>query len=158
MWFINEFVSDEDIEKYNLYELWNKYNKYASARMPEQRLKFGYDIYWTIDRELDSWLIMIEQVRSIQYTDHPIDTNEYVFILFLNGKNIEVRLSKSPESSVNSLCQPYYIVWDLKSIKPIELPNSTIEDTMSIFKKAMVTLGLDGANRQINNTVVKFNF
>lgn len=52
MAFVNEYATDEDIEKYDLNEIWDKYHparkgKYYVGNQPE----------FTIDRERDFFLI-----------------------------------------------------------------------------------------------------
>ena len=54
MAFVNEFASDEDIEKYNLYEIWDKYH-------PLRRGKYylGQRPWFTIDRGRNIFFMLI---------------------------------------------------------------------------------------------------
>jgi len=47
MAFVNEYVEQEDIEKFELDELYNSYHKSNKTPLPNTMYKH----YWTIDRE-----------------------------------------------------------------------------------------------------------
>ena len=51
MAFVNEWISQEDIEKYGLVALCEEYRKYGSKYMGVQEPRKKID--WTIDRERD---------------------------------------------------------------------------------------------------------
>lgn len=79
MAFVNEFASEEDVEKYGLKQLCDKYLIYRS--------KYN----WTIDKERDMYLMWIRSGRE----DY---ANEYDFLFYWNQTPIDVRLSVNGES------------------------------------------------------------
>ena len=109
MAFVNEYVSEEDIKKYNLEEIWLEYNViYRKTGVPSH-----VRLNWTVDHDRCIYLMWIGGAGYDQdFTD---------WVLYLNGKSINFRLTKPGEGSKSFKEQPYRIVWDLMSIHP-ELP------------------------------------
>ncbi len=56
MAFVNEYVSEEDIRKYDLVTLRLQYNPVWKK---EGKLPYNYQFTWTIDRERDIFLISV---------------------------------------------------------------------------------------------------
>lgn len=156
MAFVNEFVSEEDIEKYDLDALWNRYNQ-RGEQMPALRLSGSYKHYWTIDRELDVWLMFAEivysQAAEFSRSGYPEPTREHIFILNMKEINYEIRLYKLESSSRNFAENPFKIEWKLLSIKP-EVPNMLSEnEVMLIIKDAITEFGYNGIKKSVPNTL-----
>ncbi|WP_024953896.1 hypothetical protein [Sulfurospirillum arcachonense] len=72
MAFINEYASQEDINKFKLDELLNKYLNAAAS----------YKYHWTIDKDTNSWLMPLKQLNS----------SETIWIVHYKNTNIEIKL------------------------------------------------------------------
>ncbi|ORF45705.1 hypothetical protein, partial [Gilliamella apicola] len=92
--FVNEYVSYEDAEKYDLDNLYDKYY-YWGLKMPEALTYFEVHQHaWCVDKERGYWLfncgyLMSEESRS----GYPEPSDKEVFILHVNSQNIEFILS-----------------------------------------------------------------
>ena len=89
MAFINEYVSQEDIAKYGLDELFRKYRendlKYTATVNPT----IENPTNWTIDRDREIWLKRVASVADPNF-EFPSTTREIIFILYYRTVNIEV--------------------------------------------------------------------
>lgn len=79
MAFINEFASQDDINKFKLDELLNNYLNATSS----------YKHHWTIDKETGNWLISIKRLNS----------SESLWIFHYKDINIEVELFKTKQGN-----------------------------------------------------------
>ena len=135
MAFINEYISEENIEKYRINELMNSYQ--GKGKFPKKYYKH----LWTIDKEGGSWFMWVDMPH--EPLDHTRFTGEDIFILNYHGTNIEIVLRKVfEESSVKSIENPYYITWKLdRIIKTIDLKNTEI---IEVLRKALNVYGPGG--------------
>ena len=144
MAFVNEYASDEDIKKYKLNEIWDRYHIHAKGKYYR-----GKRPYFTIDRERDIFLMTVsgEKVN---------DVFRYKFLLLVQGFDVVACVNKVKGGSSSTKDRPYVIIWDLSKIdKPDQLDVSE-EDLVEILKKAITVYGRDGIREQIPDTVVKF--
>lgn len=142
MGFVNEYASDEDIEKYKIHEILDKYKPFRkkSSRRP------GF----TIDRKRNVFLIVVE--RGFRE-----EGNEVTFLLWLDGTQILARLKQEGGSSKLD-ARPFYRVWHLLKLdRPEEFILSEAE-VVRILKDALEIYGYWGVQQQIPNTLVKFRF
>ncbi|MBU0632589.1 hypothetical protein KKA17_08080 [bacterium] len=134
MAFVNEWISQEDIEKYGLVELCDSYRgddyKYVGVKEPRRKTD------WTIDREREIWLMRIARVTNPNY-DLPSPTQETIFILHYLGVNIEVRLWWEPVSKPK--VTPIQISWKYLSMDPKSIDGSDVEQLKAILKEAIQT-------------------
>ena len=146
MTFVNEYVSDEDIEKYDLNGLWNRY-------FPRRKGQpfLGNRPGWTIDRERNIYLLAIEQGIN----EHG---NRTTFILWWDGVQLLAKLDLVEGSSGKFDEVPFVVVWALFSITRPESCKVAREDIIQALKEALATYGYFGVKRQIPNTVVEFKF
>lgn len=141
MAFVNEYISDEDIKKYGIEELWLRYNPvYKGQKRPS-----GFRFQWTVDREQNIYFMMVggggyERV------------NERICLLSYKGKAYEVWIARPGEGSKNLSDEPFYIVWELSG------GASYGTEVLDALKEALTVFGYDGARRQVPNTIVKFKF
>ena len=134
--FVNEYVSYEDAEKYDLDNLWNKYN-YSMLKMPEALT--SYEVHqhaWCVDEERGYWLfncgyLMSEESRS----GYPEPSDKEVFILHVNGQNIEFILSSHGLGATD--LYPTHFSYNLVSMTPSCLPNMSREILITILKEAL---------------------
>jgi hypothetical protein len=143
--FVNEYVSDDDVKKYRLTELWLRYH-------PE------YDSYpssfrhmWTIDREQDAYfMVMGGGGREENYS---------LCDLLANGARSTVRVRLAVGSSPNLLDRPFKRIWELIDIRNMNGEKYRADDeTIKILKDALSVYGYFGAFEQVPNTIVEFRF
>ena len=143
MAFVNEYASDEDIEKYKLNKIWDRYfihekGKYFRGSKPS----------FTIDREKEIFLMVLGGgAVEAGY--------QYKFLLCINGIELLAYVNKLGGSADLSE-SPYRIVWSLVKVdKPSEIGISE-SDIFEIIKEALIVYGYRGAKKQLPNTVVEF--
>jgi len=153
--FINEYVPQEDIDRFNLDALWNRFNP-DSDPLPIDTFKH----YWTIDKKEDCWFMHLTLVKEEEESDtFPIYTNEYVFMLHYKNIDIEVHLKKiREESSVHYSESPFHIVWELESLSPSTINDIKSEEIEEVLKEALNTYGDNGIKWQVENTIVHCKF
>lgn len=149
MAFVNEYVSQEEIEKFDLYGLKKKYDPHSTFK--KEHMSF----YWVIDRDRKVWFKFVTSVKDPEY-EHQY-THEKVFILHINDTNIEVRVWKAKREG-HAVNGPMLIVWDLISITPKSIENVSEEEIKNLVKEALEVYGEDGASWQVPNTTVECRF
>ena len=151
MAFVNEYISEENIEKYQINELMNSYQ--GEGRFPKKYYKH----LWTINKEKESWFMWVDMPH--EPLDHTRFTGERIFILNYQGNNIEIVLKKDfEESSIKNIENPYYITWKLdRIIKPIDLEYVKNEEIIKVLKEVLSIYGTDGIRTKIpqENIIVK---
>jgi len=147
MAFINEYISDEDIEKYQIDALMNSYQ--GEGTFPDKYYKHR----WTIDKERGVWFIWVYDPKD-PLEDYRRGTGESIFILHMHGQNIEIVLRDVfDESSKKTTDNPFYVTWKLeKIIKPISLQNISDKEIIEILREALKIYGADGMD---NVTIYK---
>ena len=134
--FVNEYVSYEDAEKYDLDNLWNKYG-YSMLKMPEALT--SYEVHqhaWCVDEEQGYWLfncghLINEESRS----GYPEPSNKEAFILHVNGQNIEFILAHHGMEATD--LYPIHFCWNIVSMAPSCLQNVSREHLLNILKEAL---------------------
>ena len=157
--FVNEYVSYEDAEKYDLDNLWNKYGD-SMLEMPE--LLNHFDVHqhiWCVDKERDYWLfncgnLMSEESRS----GYPEPSNKEAFILHVNGQNIEFILAYHGLEATD--LYPIHFYYELVSMAPTCLPNLSRESLLNILKDAINIFKYNGIRALEENakTLIEFDF
>lgn len=147
MAFVNEYISQHDIKKNNLNELFKQYRLKSQW---DELDKNYFDYIWTIDKGRKIWLTLAAHVLG---TDrHAFEqTGEQVFILNIQGENIEVRLMTSKESTTSFKTVPFMQIWEFMSMTPESLAGYEKKEIIEILKEALAVYGYDGINKQINN-------
>ncbi|RXI43663.1 hypothetical protein CRU99_06945 [Malaciobacter mytili] len=140
MEFINEYVSKENIEKYKLFELKEKYEEETLSE--EDRTH--YSLYWVINKQRDIWFKSITAVMDPTW-DFRQGTGEKIWILHYKGTNIEVRLFLVSEGSSRSFKErPFIRIWELVSIKPESLEDISNKELKELIKEALIVYGHQG--------------
>ena len=157
--FVNEYVSYEDAEKYDLDNLWNKYN-YSMLKMPEALT--SYEVHqhaWCVDEERGYWLfncghLINEESRS----GYPEPSDKEVFILHVNGQNIVFILTSHGMESTD--LYPMHFSYELVSMSPSSLPNMSRESLLNILKDAINIFKYNGIRDLEENarTLIEFDF
>ena len=159
MSFVNEYVSDEDAQKYDLDNLWNKYN-YSMLKMPEALT--SYEVHqhaWCVDEERGYWLfncgfLTSENSRS----GYPESSNKEVFILHINDQNIEFILAHHGMEATD--LYPIHFSYNLVSMSPSSLPNMSRENLFTILKEALNVFKCAGIRDLEENakSLIEFDF
>lgn len=154
MAFVNEIVSEEDIQKYGLDEIKKKFDPYGWKERP----KF-FTHAWTIDRERDIYFMQAKMVEENGPSGRPEPTSKYIFILNIQGREVQVLLKRirCPKSFSDS---PFIIGWSLLEITDLAaLDLSKVDSVIQTLKEALTTYGYEGAkHKPIPNTIVEFDF
>lgn len=147
MTFLNEYISDEDRKKYDIEELYIKYNPHLIKKgVPDYK-----KLKWTVDKDRDIFLMRMRVGRE-ELSHHS------KWVLFWEGRKISVELARASGGSKDYHEVPYVKIWDLVSITQDELIDLDEDLVVKKLKEALVIFGDDGANSYVDNVVVKFNF
>ena len=146
MAFVNEYASDEDVEKYGLKEIWDKYHPlrrgdYFYGRKPE----------WTVDKEENAFLTVL-RIGHGEYGNH-ID-----FLLWKDGLEVRAGLELLDDSSGNLNAVPFRRVWGLTNLKCENCSNFSESEIIKILREALTAYGYRGVRNQRPNTIVEFKF
>lgn len=144
MGFVNEYVSEDDIEKYNLEELIRHYLPFfsrAEAPQPWRPL-------WTIDRERGIVFMSMKSGREDL-------SNRITWMLIWNGSEYKIEVDKFGDPNQTFESSPFIIEWSLVRTDP-EPTNRN--ELIEVLKEALTAHGYGGARRQVPNTVVNFRF
>ena len=144
MAFINEYISKEDIEKYDIFGIRNKFLT-GSYQITKEREK-NYKIQWTIDRERESWFCYAGRVID-QDLDFGQGTGEEIWYLNYKGRNLEVRLFKPPYlefQGFSSDKKTYKRTWRFLSVTPESLDGVSNKELRDIIKEALDIYGESG--------------
>ncbi|MWP49616.1 MULTISPECIES: hypothetical protein [unclassified Gilliamella] len=161
--FVNAYVSKEDAKKYDLDNLWNKYNPWF-IQMPE--LLNSFDVHqhaWCVDKERGYWLFYCGDVLTYDSPSGlPEPTDKEVFILHINGQNIEFILTRGdldPSESVSTDLYPIQFAWEIVSMNPSSLPTMSKTDLLTILKEALTAYkrGLRNLNDN-KKALIRCNF
>ena len=157
--FVNEYVSDEDAQKYDLDNLWNKYN-YSMLKMPEALT--SYEVHqhaWCVDKERGYWLFNCGYlINNDSISGYAEASDKEVFILHVNGQNIEFILTRNSLGATD--LYPIHFCWNIVSMAPSCLPNMSKEKLLTILKEALKVYKNCGIRDLEGNAeaLVEFNF
>jgi hypothetical protein len=134
--FVNEVVSDDDIDRYGL-------------GFPK-----GGGNYWTRDKERDLYLWGGEG-------GNPAYGEEIVggFHLYISGTRLQISLSIG-EWSKNWFVKPYLVTWDkVLRINPLDCGGLDQAEVIGLLKEALVAYGRNGMdNKNTPDRIVRFGF
>jgi len=156
MAFVNERISEEDREKYNLDALWERYGKDSTIKVIGEAAR-----QWTINRGTETFLIHSARVIAEWLEHGPSYTKEHVFVLYSEKEFYEIRLIRVTEEKVFAEKLPrnvlaYSVTWDLKSITPE--PSNQRKIKLNIAE-ALKIFGENGViTKDCPQTHVKCNF
>ena len=142
MGFVNEYVSDEDIDNYGLKEIWDTYKplrrgRYFGGQQPE----------WTIDKHRKVFLYLVEY--GVGETG-----NEAKFVLSTkSGWNVFVLRQQGGSKELAD--RPFLIRWQLVGDRVVDRNRSEVLD---LLKEALRVRGYWGIEQQVPETVVNYDF
>ena len=140
MTFINEYVSDEDVKKYKLQEMWDRYH-------PFNKDVTGFRYTWTIDQEKEVFFIPVLSGRE-EYS------NRKECIFYWQGIELEVTLTEQVLSSGNKLG----VRWCLVSIRKPDGKKISDQEILSTLRDALRVYGYRGIWRQVDGYQVELDF
>jgi hypothetical protein len=144
--FVNEYASDEDIEKFRLNEFWDRHHPHET----DKRF-WGRRPGITVDRDRGVLLLVAGE--------GPVSSGtQYKFLLSIGGEEVFVYLNLVEGSSLKLTDRPFNVVWDFVTIDKFEDCRLDDREIVEEVKKAVSAFGYNGARKQIPETIVKFNF
>lgn len=148
MAFINEYVSDEDVKKYELEKMWDDFHPFYKHSYKEPGFRFA----WTVDRTRNAYFMPVHIGRE-EYS------NQITCVLWIDGIQLVVVLNKGDESTENVKDGLGKVVWYLSEIrKPVS--NTTLDhsEIIELLKEALLEYGYDGIWKALPNYAVNFAF
>ena len=143
MAFVNEYVSDNNIKKYNLESLRIKCKGWIPPR-------FRFD--WTFDSERDSYFIPMESGREE-------NSNQVRGVFYFKGIEWDVKVSLEPGCSLSFSENPYQQIWGLIHIKHPSGGQVPENELVPVLKEALVTYQVFGIATPADlNVVTIFKF
>lgn len=153
MAYINELVSEEDIQRFGLDEIKRKHDPWSwRDGRPE-----GFIHAWTIDRERNLFFMPVKIVEEVGPSGRPEPTSKQICILSYNDALITFVLERT-KCSKSFSDNPFQVAWKLLKLDMpagIDLAKDTI---LLKIKAALEVYGYRGAHRHIPNTVTEFYF
>jgi hypothetical protein len=159
MGFVNEVISQEDIEKYELMKIYDKHHKNKKVYEFKTVAKTFYQ--WTIDKENEIFLIHFGRFFADEQPDHGVlYTNENIFIFYYEKKFYEIILIRERENRImNDMGNKklfYETTWGFKSISPNINMDNNFKDTL---KKALIVKGENGTyDEEYTKYIIDFTF
>lgn len=144
MSFVNEFVPEEDINKYRLREIWDKYHPFS-----KEGLNKSFRHSWTIDREKDVFIIPASTGRE-EFS------NQTIWILWWKGVELSVTLRQSGSEKISE--GTGLVVWELESIWKPQGCAINDREIIPVLKEALSAYGFYGIYRQLPDYKVGFKF
>ena len=154
MAFVNEYISKEDIEKYDIFGIRNKFLT-GSYQITKEREKH-FNLTWVIDREREIWFCYAGRVID-QDLDFGQGTGEEIWYLNNKGTNLEVRLQRGKESFTIKE-RPYIKNWIFLSITPESLDDISNKELRNIIKEALDVYGTDGISSLVDRKDINLTF
>jgi len=156
MAFINEYIPDEDKERYDFWELTIQYRNVHRADDVEF---FLHNYHWTIDRERGIWLSHFRDNNFHGRGRIKDRGKEHVFVLHYNATNFEVTVWKEDDSRTHIRKTPFILVWRLLSITPSALDTDSEAELKAVLKEALAAYGDCGirAMGSAKNPIVRFS-
>jgi hypothetical protein len=154
MAFVNEIVSEEDVQKNGLDQLLTEFNQFSW----QDGRPLGFIHAWTVDRERNIFYLPVQTVEVVGPSGRPEPTTKKVGILNWQGKSIRLIINRTPESSSRFKESPFKIIWELVEIDLTQVADVPVTKVLQVLKEALITYGHRGAHHQVNNTIVEFTF
>lgn len=140
--FVNEYISEDDLNKSGIEEVWLRYHPIYKRTDRERPKSFRFS--WTVDHERNIYFAIL--------TGPDRDEHYMTCLLSVKDERVIIYLRLSGDGSNRYSDVPYKRVWELKN-------NSKYDaELLSILKEALSVYGCDGIERQVPNTVVEFLF
>ncbi|MCG8066907.1 MAG: hypothetical protein JAY84_03525 [Candidatus Thiodiazotropha taylori] len=146
MAFVNDYATDEEIEKYDLYGIWDRFHPLRKGKY-----YIGQRPNFTIDREKNIFLLKVGSGGRE-------NSSILKFLLWIDHKDVVIDLEKAKGSSENVQDNPYIIIWDIVKYYAQSDIQYSKDEILLLLKDALNVYGLLGVYRQVPNTSIAFNF
>lgn len=145
MAFINEYISEEDIKKYGIREIWDQFHPFSKNDM--NLLKKHS---WTVDKERDVFFIPAKSGREEK-------SSQVIAILWWKGAYLSVTLANvgGHYDHVNKKGDKRWQLIDVWRPAGFEVSD---EDIIPVLKEALVKYGFSGIAIPVENYTVNFAF
>ncbi|MDR7090210.1 hypothetical protein [Cellvibrio fibrivorans] len=142
MAFINEYISEEDIKKYGIREIWDQFHPFSKNDLNLQKKHS-----WTVDKDRGVFFIPAKSGKE-EYS------NQIICILWWRGTYLSVTLRKFgyPELPKNT------IRWDFEDVWRPEGCSITDEEIKPVLMEALLVYGARGVEKQRPELLVSFGF
>lgn len=152
MAFVNEFVSEEEIAKYDLDALMKKYNPrgWKWGRPP------GFKHHWTIDRHKSTFLLMLRRNSVVGPSGNPEPGSERLVWFSIGGRDLYFEVDRPLGGSTRTDEVPFRVLWKIKKVDSQIHQKPEETSVTSLLREALTVYGDCGAWTQIPNTVVTF--
>jgi hypothetical protein len=147
MAFVNEYISDEDMEKYKIIDMY-KSSTLNWNHVDEGLMKGHYA--WTINKERNIYLIPMAHGRFEE-------SNQRYFVLWWKGVLLGATVA-SVGGGVNHIERTGSEVWDLLRLRKPEnflVPDAEI---IPVLKEALVVFQYNGIHSPMHDYKVTFTF
>lgn len=143
MAFLNEYVSEENIKKYDLESLYKKWSVWTPPR---------FQFSWTFDPYRDSYYIPMEIGREEE-------SNQVRGVLFYNGIQWNVMVAKEKGGGLSFTENPYRQIWGLIYIKHPGGGFVPEDEIVPVLKEALTAYQVLGIGTPADlNVVTSFTF
>ncbi|WP_297914492.1 hypothetical protein [uncultured Campylobacter sp.] len=141
MAFVAEYISKEDLKKYNVIDTVNKIRtKFRKPLLSDQDIRW---LNWVVDKQKQTYLIFI---GSPQLPD-PRDgyTGEDIWLLHYKGKNIELDIRRIYDKTTSKMLvdNPFFIKYKLESINSSTYGIS-LDELYKVLGEALIEYGESG--------------
>ena len=142
MAFIAEYISKEDLKKYNVVNIVNKYRIKYRCRTTLSDMAIA-QLDWVIDRQRDIWFIFV----CDPHLPDPRDgfTGEEIYILCYKGNVIELDIRRIYDETTSKMLvdNPFFIKYKLESINSSTYGIS-LDELYKVLGEALIEYGESG--------------
>ena len=142
--FVNARISEEEVEKYGLRELWDRYDPDVYGGMDP--FAGGYQ-EWVVDKSADAFLMRVDSGGRD-------DPGRLTYVLHWKNQDYVAVLRLGSGTSKSFKEVPYVKYWELKHISG----PGNIKEAKQVLKSALTAYGAIGLLRKIDDVVLHFDF
>ena len=142
MAFVAEYISKEDLKKYNILSNMNELLIKHNYTYPIQDNDTDW-IHWVIDRQTDTWLIHV----CLASMPDPRDeyTGEMIWLLYYKGREIELDIRRVYDETTSKMLvdNPFFIKYKLENINS-SLDGIPLDELYRVLNEALIEYGESG--------------
>ncbi len=142
MAFVAEYISKEDLKKYNILSNMNELLIKHNYTYPIQDNDTDW-MNWVIDRQRDAWLIHV----CLASMPDPRDgfTGEDIWLLHYKDKNIELDIGRVYDETASKMLvdNPFFIKYKLENINS-SIDGISLDELYKVLNEALIEYGESG--------------